>query len=84
MARQKGTAERTERLDIRCIPELITVLDAIIKESWAYGNNNSCYSRSDIIHFAIREVANGQFPGARPELEAALDRLDDEANRVSF
>lgn len=80
--RKAGTAERTARLEIRCTPELLTVLRALTKESWAYSATG--FTISDMVHLAVRNLSRGQFPNASEELTAAIEQLHEHVIPISY
>ena len=51
--RKTGTGSRTARLEIRCKPDLLQLLELLQKEGWTYAGK----STSDIIHAAVMHLA---------------------------
>lgn len=73
--RKKGSGDRTARLEIRCKPELLEVLEELQRIGWTWAGKSS----SDIIHAAVKHLAKIDLSdGTSDELYNKIWKLSDQ------
>lgn len=74
--RKAGTAERTERLEIRCTPELLQAIE-ILKGGRDKGVLSNYKTAADIIHVAVARYLRFCSIGYPEHVKQICDKLDD-------